>query len=202
MKYALLILLMTGASIVAMDPQEEHLTPTEECCYNWFVKAQEILPSTMLQLSSEDQDVFRKQIKVQDNPEEVTRSRRSFAEKFYTTAKQAKPPVERPFRKEFLIHTFLKITRMMHHGIKNPLNYTEVCIWSFNQLSKEEQMTFSDVVYLEAPEKTKKVADQLSSVICDKLIEIELLTLKKREAKKQELYAERLARFEKQYKNK
>lgn len=63
-------------------------------------------------------------------------------------------------------------------------------------------MTFSEDTYLKAPEETKKVTNSLVDIICDKLIEIQLLTTQEREAKKQELYKERLERFEKQYKNK
>ena len=206
MKYGLLILLLTGASLRAMEEgvqgiKEEHLTPIEECCYNWFVKAQETLPSTMLKLTPEDREVFSKMIRLQDEPEKVMRSRRAFAATFYEIAKQANPPVVRPFRKEFLTHTFLKMTRMLAYGINNPLNHTETCIWGFNQLSAEEKMTFSETVYNKTPEETQKAADRLTNVICDKLIDIKLLTLEERETKKQALYAERLARFAKQYKN-
>ncbi len=206
MKYGLLILLLSAASLKTMENargiEEEHLTPIEECCYNWFNKAQETLPPTMQKLRPEDREVFSKMIRLQDEPEKVIRSRKAFAEAFCTIAKEANPPIVRPFKKEFVTHTFLKMARMLAYGINNPLNHTETCIWAFNQLSTEEKMTFGETAYNKAPEETKKAADRLTDVICDKLIEIKLLTTQEREAKKQVLYAERLARFEKQYKNK
>lgn len=206
MKYGLLILLLTGASLNAMDgaanAREEHLTPTEENCYNWFVRAQETLPGTMQKLTAEDREVYSKMIPYQENPEKVIQSRKAFAEVFCAAAREANPPIVRPFRTEFVTSTFLKMTRMLAYGINNPLNHTETCIWAFNQLTPEEKMTFGEAAYNKAPEETRKAAGRLTNVICDKLIEIRLLTLENRETKRQELFAERLARFEKQYKDK
>lgn len=201
MTYVLLILLASISSIRAMENQLK-LTEHEDNCYKWFVDMQKRVPSTIHQLSDEDREVFSKQIKFQDNPGAVIRSRNNFAVAFYAKAKEANPEQDLPYSESFVKSTFVKMAQIMATGVQEPKTYTETCMWAWEKLSKEEQMTFSEDAYLRAPEETKKVMDKLTDKICDKLIEIKLLTAQEREAKKQELYKERLERFEKQYKNK
>lgn len=201
MKYCLIMLVATVISISAMDKQPS-LSAEEDKCYQWFVDMQKRVPSTIQQLTSEDREVFSKQTKFQENPGAVIRSRNNFAVAFYAQAQAACPEQRLPYDEALVKSTLVKMTQIMHtKSVQDPKTYTEACMWAWEKLSKEEQMTFSEDAYLKAPEETLKVTDKLTETICDKLIEIKLLTSQERAAKKKELYEERIARFEKQYKN-
>jgi hypothetical protein len=201
MKYGLLLLLVAGASASAMDKQLM-LSTEEDKCYKWFVDMQKQIPSTLHQLSDEDREVFNKQIKFQDNPGAVIRSRNNFAAAFYAKAKEANPEQDLPYDEALVKSTFVKMAQIMATGVQEPKTYTQACMWAWGKISKEEQKTFSEDAYLKEPEATKRVVNSLVDIICDKLIEIKLLTAEEKEAKKKELYQERLDRFEKQYKDK
>lgn len=130
MKYGLLILLVTVTSISAMDIKLE-LSTEEDKCYKWFVDMQKRVPSTIHQLSDEDREVFSKQIKFQDNPGAVIRSRSNFAAAFYAKAKEANPEQDLPYCESFVKSTLIKMAQIMGtQGVQDPKSYTETCMWA------------------------------------------------------------------------
>ena len=189
--------LFTINACTAMESSE--LTTQEKDCYNWFTELQKELPSAFQALSDEDRTTFEKQVKFQDNPESVTKSRHSFAEAFYTSAKQAGKDL--PYDKEMLKATFIKITRMMHsQAMQKPTDLLTARMYVFSQLSPEEKITYSQENYSLNPEATKKVVSKWSGLVCDELIKLKQLEESAKAQKEKELYDEVVARFAHTYK--
>jgi hypothetical protein len=123
MKYILLslALLTTAHHLSAMNQSEapavpqsqiasdEALTTEEMDCFQWFHKITKEDRSYFDQLSQEDRDVFKQQLKLKDHPEQVRKSRTNATRAFM--AQIAQKGIEPKFSEEQIVSVLVKVTK-------------------------------------------------------------------------------------------
>ena len=121
MKYALfsLALLTNAYHLSAMNQtptvtqtqiaSDEVLTSQEERCFTWFHDLTKADRSYFDQLSQEDKDVFKQQLKLKDHPEQVRRSRTNAAHAFIAQITQK--GIEPKFSAEQIVSVLVKVTK-------------------------------------------------------------------------------------------
>lgn len=180
------------------------LTAEEKALFDWFEPLAKEDPTYFNELPAEDQDVFKKRIKYQDNPELIKRSRASTARAFLAQA--ARKKIEVKCDEKTLTLVMVKMAKQLHapksDATAKPTDLLSARTYVWSQLMTEEQRaTWSKEAYDANPRQVEKVTIEWSMILAKQLAEINLI--EQTEAaialKAQELFNEKWALLQKMY---
>lgn len=181
------------------------LTPQESACFTWIEQTKKLIEFKYTYVSQEAQDTFNQGILHRDNPQKVEAACANYATAFYQCALNYQCPLgmslPMPYGKDIIEKLIIKMTIIRQNKTVKPTDYVSARLFSFNQLTAEEQASFRKINYMENSQATYAAAEKLGKILAQHLAELKIIpdTVEAKEKAAQEHCQKKIEDLKREY---